>query len=192
MGADYSAWSRFADETYYLGTLGIVAGDHVAVVDAGGYGLLASRVAEDSGLSVFETDKGGGDLGSVAAYDGPVRVDAGGEGSGAAGYGNGREAAAGVRRRALPAPQEALGQVETLAAGVANNGPTCAQPGGDGGVMGTKTQAEGEDDPGRRAEKYHRGQRDIGIVSDDFTGYVIVTGWAQKLAELAVVTGFPK
>src|ERR1700722_19877448 len=65
MGADYSAWSRFADETYDLGPLGVVAGDHVAVVDAGGYGLLASRVVKGSDHSVFEADEGGGDLGGV-------------------------------------------------------------------------------------------------------------------------------
>src|SRR5258707_6694620 len=175
MGADYSAWLRFADEPYYLRPLGIVAGDDAAVVDAGGNGLLASGVVEGGDHSAFEPDEGGCDLGGVggvandgpliihedglghdsdearskdgdavrdcarnvqgfhdavagahevvvktaggiATYDGPFRVDPSGEGSGAPGYCNGREAAAGIRRRPLPAPYEALGQVETLAA----------------------------------------------------------------------------
>ena len=76
MAADYSGWSRFADETYYLGPLGIVAGDHAAVVDAGGNGLLASRVIEGGDRSVFEADEGSCDLGGVGgvADDGPLVI----------------------------------------------------------------------------------------------------------------------
>src|SRR5450432_1530078 len=80
MGADYSAWSRFAKETCYLGPLGVVAGDHVAVVDAGGNGLLCSRAIEGSDLSVFEADEGGCDLGGVGGVsnDGSLVIHADG------------------------------------------------------------------------------------------------------------------